>query len=141
MSGLNTAATLWDRRQWARVPASLLPEAVLAAVFVLAANTLLRPVVNRIQRQPLPEAFSEATYAINVVCQREQQAEVLDRLLLLLEQAQYPARGGPHSANVTWKSKPCCTRPRSMPESWMRFLPRWQPHRRAAGFWNASLEE
>jgi putative Mg2+ transporter-C (MgtC) family protein len=27
-----------------------------------------------------------------VVCQREQQAEVLDRLLLLLEQAQYPVR-------------------------------------------------
>jgi putative Mg2+ transporter-C (MgtC) family protein len=49
-------------------------------------------VVNRIQRQPLPEAFSEATYAINVVCQREQQAEVLDQLLLLLEQAQYPVR-------------------------------------------------
>jgi hypothetical protein len=70
----------------------LLPEAVLAAVFVLAANTLLRPVVNRIQRQPLPEAFSEATYAINVVCQREQQAEVLDQLLLLLEQAHYPVR-------------------------------------------------
>ena len=65
---------------------------LLAAVFVLAANTLLRPVVNRIQRQPLPEAFSEATYAINVVCQREQQAEVLDQLLLLLEQAHYPVR-------------------------------------------------
>ncbi|KAG1244221.1 hypothetical protein G6F65_021933 [Rhizopus arrhizus] len=64
----------------------------MAAIFVLAANTLLRPVVNRIQRQPLPEAFSEATYAINVVCQREQQAEVLDQLLLLLEQAQYPVR-------------------------------------------------
>ena len=64
----------------------------MAAVFVVAANTLLRPVVNRIQRQPLAQGFSEATYAINVVCQREQQAEVLDRLLLLLEQAQYPVR-------------------------------------------------
>ena len=93
VSGLNTAATLWGSAAvGACAGIKLLPEAVLAAVFVLAANTLLRPVVNRIQRQPLPEAFSEATYAINVVCQREQQAEVLDRLLLLLEQAQYPVR-------------------------------------------------
>ena len=91
--GLNTAATLWGSAAvGACAGIKLLPEAVLAAVFVLAANTLLRPVVNRIQRQPLPEAFSEATYAINVVCQREQQAEVLDQLLLLLEQAHYPVR-------------------------------------------------
>ncbi|HCV96633.1 MAG TPA: methyltransferase [Stenotrophomonas sp.] len=93
VSGLNTAATLWGS---AAVGASagikLLPEAVLAAVFVLAANTLLRPVVNRIQRQPLQEAFSEATYAVTVVCRREQQAEVLDRLLVMLEQAHYPVR-------------------------------------------------
>ena len=92
VSGLNTAATLWGSAAvGACAGIKLLPEAVLAAVFVLAANTL-RPVVNRIQRQPLPEAFSEATYAINVVCQREQQAEVLDQLLLLLEQAHYPVR-------------------------------------------------
>ena len=91
--GLNTAATLWGSAAvGACAGIKLLPEAVMAAIFVLAANTLLRPVVNRIQRQPLPEAFSEATYAINVVCQREQQAEVLDQLLLLLEQAQYPVR-------------------------------------------------
>ncbi|WP_406236192.1 MgtC/SapB family protein [Isoptericola jiangsuensis] len=93
VSGLNTAATLWGSAAvGACAGVKLLPEAVMAAVFVLAANTLLRPVVNRIQRQPLAQGFSEATYAINVVCQREQQAEVLDRLLLLLEQAQYPVR-------------------------------------------------
>lgn len=93
ISGLNTAATLWGSAAvGACAGLKLFPEALLAAVFVLASNTLLRPVVNRIQRQPLPEAFSEASYAINVVCLREQQAEVLDRLLLLLEQAQYPVR-------------------------------------------------
>jgi len=93
VSGLNTAATLWGSAAvGACAGVKLLPEAVMAAVFVVAANTLLRPVVNRIQRQPLAQGFSEATYAINVVCQREQQAEVLDRLLLLLEQAQYPVR-------------------------------------------------
>lgn len=97
VSGLNTAATLWGSAAvGACAGIKLLPEAVMATLFVLAANTLLRPVVNRIQRQPLPETFSEAVYAINVVCQREQQAEVLDRLLLLLEQAQYPVRAVDH---------------------------------------------
>jgi len=93
VSGLNTAATLWGSAAvGACAGIKLLPEALLAALFVLAANTLLRPVVNRIQRQPLQQAFSEATYAVNVVCQREHQAQVLDRLLELLEQAQYPVR-------------------------------------------------
>lgn len=93
VSGLNTAATLWGSAAvGACAGIKLLPEALLAALFVLAANTLLRPVVNRIQRQPLQEAFSEATYAVNVVCQRDRQADVLDRLVLLLEQAHYPVR-------------------------------------------------
>lgn len=49
VSGLNTAATLWGSAAvGACAGIKLLPEAVLAAVFVLAANTLLRPVVNRI---------------------------------------------------------------------------------------------
>ncbi len=93
VSGLNTAATLWGS---AAVGASagikLLPEAGLIALFVIAGNTLLRPVVNRIQRQPMAETFSEATYAIHVVCNRAQQAAVLDELILLLEEAHYPVR-------------------------------------------------
>jgi len=93
VSGLNTAATLWGSAAvGACAGIKLLPEALLAALFVLAANTLLRPVVNRIQRQPVEESFSEATYAVTVVCQREHQADVLDRLLGLLEQAHYPVR-------------------------------------------------
>jgi putative Mg2+ transporter-C (MgtC) family protein len=93
VSGLNTAATLWGSAAvGACAGIKLLPEAVLAALFVLAANTLLRPVVNRIQRQPLQEASSEATYTVTVICQRDRQAEVLDQLLVLLEQAHYPVR-------------------------------------------------
>ncbi len=93
VSGLNTAATLWGSAAvGACAGIKLLPEAVLAALFVLAANTLLRPVVNRIQRQPLQEASGEATYAVTVICQRDRQAEVLDQLLVLLEQAHYPVR-------------------------------------------------
>ena len=90
---LGNAALLWGSAAvGACAGIKLLPEAVLAALFVLAANTLLRPVVNRIQRQPLQEASGEATYAVTVICQRDRQAEVLDQLLVLLEQAHYPVR-------------------------------------------------
>lgn len=93
VSGLNTAATLWGSAAVGTCAgAKLLPEALLAALFVLAANTLLRPVVNRIHRQPLQEAFSEATYAVYLICQRSHQAEVMDRMLELLEHAHYPVR-------------------------------------------------
>lgn len=93
VSGLNTAATLWGSAAvGACAGAKLLPEALLAALFVLAANTLLRPVVNRIHRQPLREQFSEATYAVYVICQRDSQAEVVAQLLELLEEAHYPVR-------------------------------------------------
>lgn len=51
--GLNTAATLWGSAAvGAAAGADLIPEAVLATVFVLAANTLLRPVVSTIDRKP-----------------------------------------------------------------------------------------
>lgn len=72
--------------------AKLLPEAVLAALFVLAANTLLRPVVNRINRQPVQEELSEATYTVYVICQRARQSEVRERLVEWLEAASYPVR-------------------------------------------------
>jgi uncharacterized membrane protein YhiD involved in acid resistance len=52
--GLNTAATLWGSAAvGACAGADLILEAAISAVFVLAANTLLRPVVNRINRQPI----------------------------------------------------------------------------------------
>jgi putative Mg2+ transporter-C (MgtC) family protein len=131
VSGLNTAATLWGSAAvGACAGIKLLPEAVLAAVFVLAANTLLRPVVNRIQRQPLPEAFSEATYAINVVCQREQQAEVLDQLLLLLEQAQYPVRAvdqRPFGERDVEIEAVLYATTVDAGVSWTRCWPRWRP--------------
>ena len=91
--GLNTAATLWGSAAvGCCAGAKLLPEAVLAALFVLAANTLLRPVVNRINRQPVQEEFSEATYTVYVICQRARQSEVRERLVESLEAASYPVR-------------------------------------------------
>lgn len=62
ITGLNTAATPWGSGAvGACAGAGTIGEAALATLFVLASNTLLRPVVNRINRQPLQEELSEAT--------------------------------------------------------------------------------
>ncbi|MET0266636.1 MAG: MgtC/SapB family protein [Duganella sp.] len=69
-----------------------LAEAALAAVFVLASNTLLRPVVNRINRNPLREEHSEATYKVYVVCSKAGQANAREQMQTMLEAADYPVR-------------------------------------------------
>jgi putative Mg2+ transporter-C (MgtC) family protein len=93
VTGLNTAATLWGSGAvGACAGAGLLGEAVLGALFVLASNTALRPVVNRIHRRPVNEETSEATYTVYVICRRDVQAEVRERVSELLEAAAYPVR-------------------------------------------------
>ncbi len=93
VTGLNTAATLWGSAAvGACAGANLIGEALVTALFVLASNTLLRPVVNRINRRPVHEEFSEATYAVYVICQRAKQPEVREKLVELLEAASYPVR-------------------------------------------------
>ena len=91
--GLNTAATLWGSAAvGACAGADLIGEACVAAFFVLVSNTLLRPLVNRINRRPVEEESSEAIYTVYVICERSQRAEVHERLIELLEAANYPAR-------------------------------------------------
>lgn len=91
--GLNTAATLWGSAAVGACAGSgLLAEAVLTALFVLAANTLLRPMVNRINRAPINESAAEATYALSVVCTRDVQRDVLAQVEQWLERASYPVR-------------------------------------------------
>ncbi len=89
--GLNTAATLWGAAAvGACAGADLIAEAALAALFVLAGNTLLRPFVNAINRQPIDDETSEVTYSVCVICDRQNQKATRDQLELLLEQANYP---------------------------------------------------
>jgi putative Mg2+ transporter-C (MgtC) family protein len=89
--GINTAATLWGAAAvGACAGADLLLEAILAAVFVLAGNTLLRPVVNAINRRPIDAETSEVTYTVCVICDRQYQKEVRQKLETLLEAAAYP---------------------------------------------------
>src|SRR5271170_5261442 len=59
--GLNTAATLWGSAAvGACAGADLILEAVMGTIFVLMANTLLRPIVDRIQPQPVDVGAVEA---------------------------------------------------------------------------------
>lgn len=90
--GINTAATLWAcAAVGACAGADLILEALLGTLFVLAANTLLRPIVNNINRQPLDVTSTEVTYMIYVIARRHQQKAVLALLEAELERSNYPA--------------------------------------------------
>ena len=76
--GLNTAATLWGSAAvGAAAGADMLLEAILGASFVLASNTLLRPVVNRINREPIDTQAVEVTNTVYLIARREHQKEAL----------------------------------------------------------------
>jgi putative Mg2+ transporter-C (MgtC) family protein len=91
--GLNTAATLWGSAcVGAAAGADLILEALLATLFVLSANTLLRPIVNGINRKPIDVQSVEATNTVYVIAERAQQKKVMAQLEQLLERGNYPAR-------------------------------------------------
>lgn len=89
--GLNTAATLWGSAAvGCCAGADMLAQAVTLTAFVLAGNTLLRPLVNAINRSPLDERASEATYEIRLTVDTESMDAVRDLLVEKLETANYP---------------------------------------------------
>ena len=91
--GINTAATLWGSGAvGACAGADLILEACLATVFVLAANTLLRPVVSLINKQPLDTAGVEVTNSIYIITPKHAQKHVLKRFIENLEGAGYQAQ-------------------------------------------------
>lgn len=89
--GLNTAATLWGSAAvGAFAGADLVGEAALVALAVLAGNTLLRPLVNAINRIPIDERATEATYEVRLTIAGEQLGRTRDLLTEQLEAANYP---------------------------------------------------
>ena len=89
--GLNTAATLWGSAAvGACAGADLLLEATIGSVFVLSANTLLRPIVNWINRRPLDVETAEVTNTIHLIASRDKKREALELLEVALENANYP---------------------------------------------------
>ncbi|WP_251865095.1 MgtC/SapB family protein [Achromobacter sp. Marseille-Q4962] len=89
--GLNTAATLWGSAAiGACAGASLLLEAVAATLFVLAANTLLRPLVSYVNRQPVDAQTTEATTVISLFAPAAGREAALAALEEALEAEQLP---------------------------------------------------
>jgi len=91
--GLNTAATLWSTAAVGAFAGSGRPlEAVLVAVLVIAGNTLLRPLVDFINRAPLSPEHTEAVYRMHVTCDPENVSAARDVLFEELEGLHYPIR-------------------------------------------------
>jgi putative Mg2+ transporter-C (MgtC) family protein len=89
--GLNTAATLWGTAAaGAFAGGGLVIEAVIVTALVLSANTLLRPIVDAINRQPISGAFTEALYRMHVLCAQADVAQARDLLFEKLEAEHLP---------------------------------------------------
>ncbi|MBU3601082.1 MgtC/SapB family protein [Polynucleobacter sp. AM-25C3] len=88
--GINTAATLWGSAAvGVCAGADLILEALLATLFVLAANTLLRPVVSLINKQPLDTGSVEVTNSIYIITPKHSQKIALKQFIDTLERAGY----------------------------------------------------
>lgn len=91
--GLNTAATLWaSAAVGAFAGGGQEGEAALVAAFVLAGNTLLRPVVDLINRRPVRAGETEALYRVHLVCRPQDVSAARDLLFEELERHAYPLR-------------------------------------------------
>ncbi|ROU08495.1 MgtC/SapB family protein [Lysobacter enzymogenes] len=89
--GLNTAATLWcSAAVGACTGADMIAEGALLTGFVIAGNTLLRPLVNAINRVPIDERVSEATYEVRLSAAPESAPAAREWLVDHLEAANYP---------------------------------------------------
>src|SRR4030081_2064668 len=89
--GLNTAATLWaSAAVGSCAGADMAAQAAALTVFVLAGNTLLRPLVNAINRIPLDAQSTEATYEFKLTVTPEALPDMRDLLVERLEKANYP---------------------------------------------------
>lgn len=89
--GLNTAATLWcSAAVGACAGTDMLAEAALLTVYVLLGNTLLRPLVNLINRIPIDEQALEQTYEVRVIASHQAMEEMRELLVEKLDEAKYP---------------------------------------------------
>jgi putative Mg2+ transporter-C (MgtC) family protein len=100
--GLNTAATLWaSAAVGCCAGADMIAQAALLTLFVLGGNTLLRPLVNAIDRIPISEQSSEALYDVLVTADITAVGPVREFLLEKLEAANYPVR----ETNVVYREE------------------------------------
>lgn len=89
--GLNTAATLWSSAAVGSCAgADMIVQAIALTLFVLAGNTLLRPLANAIDRTPLDAQSSEVTYFVRLTVVPDVVSDMRERLQDALEAAMYP---------------------------------------------------
>ncbi|SDA29811.1 MgtC/SapB family protein [Sphingomonas sp. NFR15] len=89
--GLNTAATLWCSAAVGAIAGSdLIAEAALLAFMVILVNTVLRPLVDAINRVPIEGRSVEATYSVTITTEAEAAGPMGDLLTEHLESAQLP---------------------------------------------------
>ncbi len=89
--GLNTAATLWcSAAVGACAGADMAFEAILLTGFVLAGNTLLRPLVNAINRRPIDQGGTEAIYEVHMRTHADDRDASREFLREQLAAASYP---------------------------------------------------
>ncbi len=80
--GLNTAATLWCSAAVGLLAGEgFAAYGALAAGLVIGANTLLRPIVNAINRQPMDSIEEEQHYLITIDCRAAQASEIRSQLV------------------------------------------------------------
>jgi putative Mg2+ transporter-C (MgtC) family protein len=91
--GLNTAATLWcSAAVGACAGADLAVEAIVLTGFVLAGNTLLRPLVNLLNRAPIKESAMEASYDVRATTDPDHLEAARELMETQLEAAHYLVR-------------------------------------------------
>jgi putative Mg2+ transporter-C (MgtC) family protein len=92
--GLNTAATVWcSAAVGACAGADLPAQALLVAGFVLASNTLLRPLAKLIDRLPVRDEATDSLYVVAVTVPKAQVEPARQALAAALAAASYPAEG------------------------------------------------
>ncbi|WP_363347862.1 MgtC/SapB family protein [Methylocystis echinoides] len=90
--GLNTAATIWCSAVTGAFAGADHPaEALLMCGFVLAGNTFLRPLVNFIERAPIDESQTEATFELRVSTDDASRDALRELIEERLAAAKYPA--------------------------------------------------
>ena len=88
--GLNTAATLWcSAAVGACAGTDMVAEAGLLTLFIIAGNTLLRPLVKAIDRIPAGQS-DEAPYAVSVLTDHAHAGLLRDLVVDRLEEARFP---------------------------------------------------
>jgi putative Mg2+ transporter-C (MgtC) family protein len=88
VSGLNTAATLWcTAAVGALVGLGFIYQALIGVAAVLTANVVLRPIVQRINRQPMEGTEVVSSYEIRAVCRQDVEERIRTTMIAAVRNA------------------------------------------------------